>query len=167
MSAILVAGDFRGSVSPLLNADALFRALPARLRLLMPVVSVIGGLVVFGWSRRLYGTWAGCLSLTLWVFCPNILARRAADHVRLSGATALGVRLLTSLALSKAPNGRWAAAAGVCSWFAQLSKFTHARALCVWPFLWVVRLGLIFSESGWPAHGRAQIRARRRSFRGD
>ena len=25
------------------------------------------------WSRRLYGNWGGLLSLSLWVFCPNVL----------------------------------------------------------------------------------------------
>ena len=59
-------------------------------RLAMPLFSIVGGLAVFAWSRRLYGTMGGLLSLTLWVFCPNILA-----HARLVtsdlGSTALGV----------------------------------------------------------------------------
>ena len=59
-------------------------------RLMMPLFSVLGGLVVFAWSRRLYGEGGGLLSLALWVFCPNILA-----HGRLVttdvGSTALGV----------------------------------------------------------------------------
>ena len=57
---------------------------------MMPLFSLIGGLAVFAWSRRLYGSWGGLLSLALWVFCPNILA-----HARLVtsdlGATAIGV----------------------------------------------------------------------------
>ena len=59
-------------------------------RLPMPLFSIVGGLAVFAWSRRLYGTLGGLLSLTLWVFCPNILA-----HTRLIttdiGSTAIGV----------------------------------------------------------------------------
>ena len=54
----------------------------ARARLVMPLFSVLGGLVVFAWSRRLYGNGGGLLSLSLWVFCPNILAHCAADHDR-------------------------------------------------------------------------------------
>ena len=78
-----------------------------RARLLMPLFSVIGGLVVFAWSRRLYGAGGGLLSLALWVLCPNVLA-----HARLvttdMGATALGVardvRLL-ALPASSRPGG--------------------------------------------------------------
>ena len=59
-------------------------------RLMMPLFSIVGGLVVFAWSRRLYGRLGGLLSLALWVFCPNILA-----HARLITSdvcsTALGV----------------------------------------------------------------------------
>ncbi len=62
----------------------------ARARLVVPLFSVIGGLAVFAWSRRLFGNLAGLLSLTLWVFCPNILA-----HSRLitsdAASAALGV----------------------------------------------------------------------------
>ena len=72
-----------------LNADRYFELFQLA-RLPMPLFSIVGGLAVFAWSRRLYGTLGGLLSLTLWVFCPNILA-----HARLVtsdlGSTALGV----------------------------------------------------------------------------
>ena len=59
-------------------------------RMVMPLFSVLGGLIVFAWSRKLYGNGGGLLSLCLWVFCPNILA-----HARLIttdlGSTAVGV----------------------------------------------------------------------------
>ena len=35
---------------------------------------IVLGLVVFNWSRELYGACAGLLSLTVYCFCPNILA---------------------------------------------------------------------------------------------
>ncbi len=72
-----------------MNADRYFELFKLA-RLPMPLFSIVGGLAVFAWSRRLYGTLGGLLSLTLWVFCPNILA-----HARLVtsdvGSTALGV----------------------------------------------------------------------------
>ena len=49
-----------------------------RARLLMPLFSVLGGVVVFAWSRRLFGDGGGLLSLALWCLCPNALARPAA-----------------------------------------------------------------------------------------
>jgi len=111
-------------------------------RLTMPIFSIIGGLVVFAWSARLYGNGAGLLSLALWVSCPNILA-----HARLitsdvcstalgAGATYVFWRYL------QRPTWRWAAAAGLALGLAQLSKFSMLLLYAIWPFLWLVRLGL-------------------------
>ena len=87
-----------------------------RARLLMPLFSVVGGLVVFAWSSRLYGGPGGLLSLALWVFCPNILA-----HARLvttdMAATALGVlATFVVLALPATPDLAPGRAGGRWSW---------------------------------------------------
>ncbi len=95
------------------NAEQYFELFtPARL--LMPVFSVVGGLVVFAWSRRLYGVWGGLLSLSLWTFCPNVLAHARLDHDGSSGATSLGV-LATYVFWRdlKEPSWRRAALAGL------------------------------------------------------
>ena len=103
----------------------------------------MGGLAVFAWSRRLYGSLGGLLSLCLWVFCPNILA-----HCRLIttdvGSTAVGVAatFVFWLYLRK-PSWRWAVAAGVLLGLAQLTKFSMLLLYAVWPFLWLVRLILV------------------------
>jgi Dolichyl-phosphate-mannose-protein mannosyltransferase len=120
-------------------------------RIMMPLFSIIGGLVVFAWSRRLYGTWGGLLSLSLWVFCPNILA-----HARLVtsdvGATALGVAATYVFwRYLYQPNWRWAAAAGVILGLAQLTKFTMLLLYAVWPILWLARLVLLSPRSEWQA----------------
>jgi hypothetical protein len=118
-------------------------------RLAMSLFSIIGGLVVFAWSRRLYGTWGGLLSLTLWVFCPNILA-----HTRLitsdmcSTAMGVGATYVFWRYLHK-PTWRWAIASGVALGVAQLSKFSMLILCAVWPFLWLVRSGLVVPGSGW------------------
>ncbi len=118
-------------------------------RLTMPIFSILGGLVVFAWSRRLYGTLGGLLSLTLWVFCPNILA-----HARLITSdmcsTALGVAATYVFwrYLEKA-TWRWAVAAGVALGIAQLSKFSMLVLYAVWPFLGLVRLGLVVPRREW------------------
>jgi 4-amino-4-deoxy-L-arabinose transferase-like glycosyltransferase len=124
------------------NADRYFELFQLA-RLMMPLFSIIGGLVVFSWSRRLYGTWAGLLSLTLWVFCPNILA-----HSRLVtsdlGSTALGVTATYVFwRYLREPSWRWAAAAGAMLGLAQLTKFSMLLLYAVWPFLWLVRLVLV------------------------
>jgi 4-amino-4-deoxy-L-arabinose transferase-like glycosyltransferase len=133
-----------------LNADRYFELFRLA-RLPMPLFSVVGGLVVFAWSRRLYGTLGGLLSLALWVFCPNILA-----HARLVtsdvGATALGVAATYVFwRYLNQPGWRWATAAGVMLGLAQLTKFTMLLLYAVWPFLWLVRLVLVTPKAEWPS----------------
>jgi hypothetical protein len=120
-------------------------------RLMMPLFAIVGGLAVFAWSRRLYGTLAGFLSLTLWVFCPNIMA-----HARLItsdvAATAIGVAATYVFwRYLHRPSYRWAVAAGVMLGLAQLTKFTMLLLYAVWPFLWLVRLLLVTPRAGRPA----------------
>jgi hypothetical protein len=112
-------------------------------RVTMPLFSIIGGLTVFAWSRRLYGTWGGLLSLSLWVFCPNVLA-----HARLitsdvaSAAMGVAATYIFWRYLHQ-PSWRWAAAAGVMLGLAQLTKFSMLLLYAIWPFLWLVRLVLL------------------------
>ncbi|AMV39373.1 ArnT family glycosyltransferase [Planctomyces sp. SH-PL62] len=130
------------------NADRYFELFDLA-RMVMPLFSVLGGLVVFAWSARLYGATAGLLSLTLWAFCPNILA-----HGRLItsdvGSSAVGVAatFLFWLYLRR-PGWGGAAAAGVALGVAQLTKFSMLLLYFVWPFLWLVRLALVPSSESW------------------
>ena len=129
-------------------------------RLTMPLFSIIGGLVIFAWSARLYGTWAGLLSLALWVFCPNILA-----HARLitsdvcstalgAGATYVFWRYL------RQPTWRWAGASGLALGLAQLSKFSMLLLYAIWPFFWLMRLGLVGLHSdALGQHSRSTLRS--------
>jgi len=118
-------------------------------RLIMPLFSIVGGLVVFAWSRRLYGVWGGFLSLALWVFCPNVLA-----HARLIttdlASTSMGVAAtFVFWCYLQKPSWLWAAAAGVALGAAQLTKFSMLLLYAVWPFLWLVRLVLVAPPAEW------------------
>jgi 4-amino-4-deoxy-L-arabinose transferase-like glycosyltransferase len=131
-----------------INADRYFELFQLA-RLPMPLFSIIGGLAVWAWSRRMYGPWGGLLSLALWVFCPNILA-----HARLVtsdlGSTALGVAATYLFwRYLHQPTWRWAALAGIALGFAQLTKFSMLLLYLVWPFLWLVRLLLAASRAEW------------------
>jgi hypothetical protein len=119
-------------------------------RLTMPLFSIVGGLVVYAWSRALYGAGGGFLSLVLWIVCPNILA-----HARLitsdvcstalgAGATYLFWRYLGQ------PTWRRALVAAFALGCAQLTKFSMLLLLGIWPFLWLVRLGALVPRSQWP-----------------
>jgi Dolichyl-phosphate-mannose-protein mannosyltransferase len=123
----------------------------ARARLLMPLFSVIGGLVVFAWSRRLYGNWAGLLSVALWVFCPNVLA-----HARLItsdvAATALGVAATFIFwTYVKKPGWLLAVGSGALLGLAQLTKFSLLLLYAIWPFLWLIHLLLACQPRDWLA----------------
>ncbi len=118
-------------------------------RLMMPLFSLIGGLAVFAWSSRKYGVLGGLLSLTLWTFCPNVLA-----HARLVtsdlGSTALGVAATYAFwRYLQLPSWRKASAAGVLLGLAQLTKFTMIVLYAVWPFLWLVHLALAVPTTRW------------------
>ncbi len=106
-------------------------------RLVIPVFSVLGGLVVFSWSRRLYGDWGGLLSLGLWCFSPNVLA-----HARLVttdiGATALGVGATFAFWLYlKRPTWGRAAISGLMLGLATLAKFSSLLLFGLWPLIWL------------------------------
>jgi hypothetical protein len=122
-----------------LNAEDYFE-LFTRARLVMPLFSVLGGLVVFAWSRRLYGPPAGLFSLALWVFCPNVLA-----HTRLvttdAGSAAIGV-LATFMfwGYLQSPTWRRAALTGLTLGLAQLTKFSLILLYGLWPLLGAIHL---------------------------
>jgi hypothetical protein len=121
----------------LLNARDYFE-LFARSRLLMPLFSVLGGLAVFFWSRRLYGPNGGLLSLALWCFCPNILA-----HCRLItsdvSASALGLAA-TYLFVRYLHDPTWKRAtwAGLMLGVVQVSKFSGLLLYAIWPLIALV-----------------------------
>ncbi|MGE3822410.1 MAG: ArnT family glycosyltransferase, partial [Isosphaeraceae bacterium] len=121
-----------------LNAPIYFE-LFTRSRLVMPIFSLIGGLVVFSWSRRLYGAGAGLLSLTLWTLCPNILA-----HARLltSDVAAASIGVLATFTFwrfLKNPTWKLAALSGIALGVAQLTKFSLVVLYGFWPFLALAR----------------------------
>ena len=137
-----------GEVFAFYNAHRYFD-LFARGRMLMPLFSVLGGLAVFAWSRRLYGTWGGLLSLTLWTFCPNVLAHGrlvTSDMAAASfavAATYLFVRYLDR------PTWRRAALAGLMLGLAELTKFSLILLYVFWPTLAVIRFFLTPRSPGW------------------
>jgi 4-amino-4-deoxy-L-arabinose transferase-like glycosyltransferase len=131
------------------NSDRYFE-LFTQARLVMPLFSILGGVVVFCWSRRLYGNLGGVLSLTLWTVCPNILA-----HGRLItsdlGGTAIGAGA-TYLFWRYLREPKWSLAvlAGVALGIAELTKFSLLIFYGLWPLLW-----LLFELARWERAGFA------------
>jgi hypothetical protein len=138
-----------------------------RARLVMPVFSIVGGLVVYFWSRSLYGAWGGLLSLALWALSPNILAnaRLVTSDVC---ATALGaLATFVFWCYQRRPGWPWAIAAGVALGLAQLSKFSMLLLYLVWPAIYLVRLALVGPQESAPDRqtpGAPDRRRKRASF---
>jgi 4-amino-4-deoxy-L-arabinose transferase-like glycosyltransferase len=100
--------------------------------------SLIGGFVCYRWARDLYGNLAGLLSLTLWCFCPNILA-----HAHLitsdAAAAALGVSACyTFWHWLKRPTWWHTLFSGIVLGIAELSKATFIIFYPLWPLMWLV-----------------------------
>jgi hypothetical protein len=119
-------------------------------RLMMPLFTVVGGLVVFGWSSRLYGAGGGLLSLALWCLCPNILA-----HGRLVTSDAAAASLGAGATYlfwryQKHPGWVRLVLAGLALGLAQLTKFSLVLLYGLWPALAVVRFLLEANWNGWP-----------------
>ncbi len=118
-------------------------------RLAMLGFSLLGGLAIFAWSRRLYGPWGGLLSLTLWVLCPNVLA-----HARLitsdvaNAAFAVAGTYLFVRYLDR-PTWTRATLAGVVLGLAELTKFSSILLYGFWPTVAVVRFVATPRRPGW------------------
>jgi hypothetical protein len=136
-----------GTLFSALNAQHYFEYF-ALARLTTPLFLILGGLVAFAWSSRLYGRGGGLLSLSLWTFGPNILA-----HGRLVtsdlGATSLGVCATFAFWLYlRNPNWRRAMLSGVLLGLAQAAKFSMLLLFGIWPLLWLTREFLANSREG-------------------
>lgn len=120
-------------------------------RLMMPLFSVLGGLVVFAWSRRLFGDRGGLLSLALWCLCPNILAHGRLVTSDVGGAAIGAAATYTFWRYLHAPTWRRATLAGLVLGLAQLTKFSMLLLYPLWPVLW-----LAFSTSRHGLRGMAR-----------
>lgn len=128
-----------------LNLDRYFELMQAA-RLVMPVWSVLGGIVVFAWSRALFGVAGGLISLTLWCFCPNILAHARLATSDVAAASVSCAATYVFWRYLRDPTLKRAASAGVLLGLAQLTKFSALLLLVLWPVLW---LGFaLLGESG-------------------
>ena len=98
--------------------------------------SLVGGYVAYRWSRALYGTTAGILTLTLWTFEPNLLAH--AELVTPDSAC-WSCGLVANYLFwhwLRSPTWRNALCAGFGLGLAELTKFTWILLFILWPVIW-------------------------------
>ena len=103
------------------------------------VIALLGGFVVFSWSRELWGDGGGILSLALWTFSPWVLA-----HAGLVTPDVGATVLMTSATYAfwrylRAPSATGAVWSGLLLGLAQGAKFTAVWLVPVWIVLAALR----------------------------
>jgi hypothetical protein len=111
-------------------------------RLMTLLLSGLLGLLVFLWSREFYGTPAGCFSLFLYVFCPNILAQSGLATVDLGTSLTMFLAVYCFYRYLKArtcgpPSLRLLTLllSGITLGLALISKFTGLLLFILYPIL--------------------------------
>ncbi len=100
--------------------------------------SLLGAWIINRWCRELYGDWAGCLAVALWVFDPTIMA--FAQVVTPDVPAAVAGLLATYVFWRYLRSGSWRLAcwSGLLLGVAQLTKFTMVVLYGVWPLIALV-----------------------------
>ena len=114
-----------------------YQELLVRARCVLVLLSVLGGWLVFRWSRELFGTVAGLTALALWAFSPNVLTWSGVCTVDL-GAAVLGLAAMYAVrSYFRRPGWASAVGAGTMLGLAMLAKFTLLIYFLVWVLLWL------------------------------
>ena len=93
-------------------------------RIPIVILAVLLGLLVWSWSRRLYGPAGGIISLFCFCLCPNFLAHSGLATVDVGASLFFGLAVWAGLHLVERVTFPRAALAGFLLGLAQLSKFT-------------------------------------------
>jgi hypothetical protein len=97
---------------------------------------ILGGLVVFFWTRRYFSRAVGAAATLLYTLLTPVLAHAGLATTDMGLAACLGAAFLTAIIWAEEPTNRHAILFGVCSALAALAKFT---ALGFFP------LGIVFA----------------------
>lgn len=107
-------------------------------RLSTIVWSVLGGCLIFVWSRRLFGDWGGLLSLALWCFEPNVLGHGSLMTPDVAASvTGLAAMFAFDNLLAR-PSQRRVLICGALLGVAVLAKFTNLYLIVAWAVLYFV-----------------------------
>ena len=99
--------------------------------------SLAGALLVFHWSKALYGERAAWVGLALWCFSPNVLAHAQLLTPDVPAAVAGLAATYAFWRYLRSPSWEWAFFAGLLLGVAELTKFTLLVLYAVWPALWL------------------------------
>jgi hypothetical protein len=109
--------------------------------------SVLGGWLIYRWASELFGQKAGCLSLIIWCFEPNILAHAQLATPDIAATVAGFAATYVFWRYLQTPTWQMASCAGLLLGIAQLTKFTLLILYAVWPLIWLVHLALVATSA--------------------
>jgi Dolichyl-phosphate-mannose-protein mannosyltransferase len=101
--------------------------------------SLLCALLIYVWSRRLYGPVAALLGLALWCFDPNVLGHAPLLTPDMPLTVAVFGATLVFWQCGRRPTWAGAFLCGLILGLAQLTKFTALLLYFIWPLLWLIR----------------------------
>ena len=113
-----------------------YQAMIFRARYVIVALSLVGGWVIYHWSKTLFGNVSAVIAVALWSLSPNVLAWCGVATTDL-GATVLGLVATYSVwQYSRRPDLQNAFLSGLLIGLAQLAKFTLLVLYPIWFVVW-------------------------------
>jgi len=138
LNALALVGELRPAASQMnISLEGLQRA-----RLVTTVFSLILAVLVYTWTRQMYGKPAAMVALTTYALAPNILAHSRLITTDLYAALAATLTLFCFWKFTKVGGTKWALASALALGGAQVCKYS-----CI--FLFPI-LALILVMRRWP-----------------
>jgi hypothetical protein len=133
--------------------DALGLAPPAKTavflsRLPSVLISLVLALFVFFWSYRLYGTRGALISLTLYAFCPNIIAHSRLATTDIYCACFMFMALFVFVNYLRKPRPSSFALSAITLGVAQIAKSTALLLFPLYVLLWLIKVAVLKGQSG-------------------
>jgi hypothetical protein len=101
-------------------------------------LTLAGALGCYWWARSAFGEFSGCIALTLWAFCPNIVGHASLITPDV-GAASIGVWAgFTYWRWLREPSWGKALLAGFALGLTELTKTTWIVLFAIWPVVWLV-----------------------------
>ena len=117
-------------------------------RLPSVLISLLLGLFVFLWSYRLYGTRGALVSLTLYAFCPNILAHSRLATTDIYCAYFMFLAVFVFVVYLRKPRPSSLVLSATTLGIAQIAKSTALLLFPLCVFLWLIKVAVLKGQSG-------------------
>jgi hypothetical protein len=123
-------------------------------------VCLIGPWIAYRWAAQLYGQSSGILAITLYCFCPNLLAWGASITPDAAAASLGLLATYTFWRWLRSPTWPNALGAGAALGIAQLTKSSWVVLFGLWPLLWMVYQGFPWGNPPQETFGGRRASAR-------